>query len=57
MGGTLSVEYKEAIPHLQMISDIIVSHKIILSTIDIAKTAQEITFEKNLAIGSTYKKY
>ena len=59
MGGTLSVEYKEAIRSLQLISDnnIIVSHKIILSTIDIAKTAQEITFEKNLAIGSTYKKY
>jgi hypothetical protein len=56
MGGTLSFEYKEAIPHLQLIADTI-SHKIILSTIDIAKTAQQIALEKNLLVSSTYKKY
>jgi transcriptional regulator of NAD metabolism len=50
MGGTLSAEYKEAITHLQMISDIIVSHKIILSTIDIAKTAQQLTLEESCHI-------
>jgi hypothetical protein len=56
MGGTLSVEYKEAIPRLQLISDIL-SHVIILSTIDIAKTSQPIALEKNLAICSAFKKY
>jgi hypothetical protein len=56
MGGTLSFEYKEAIPRLQLIADT-VSHKVILSTIDIAKTAQQIALENNLPISSTYKKY
>ncbi len=55
MGSTLSFEYDEAIPHLQLLADI-VSHKIILSTIDIAKTAQQIALENNLPISSTYKK-
>ncbi|HEX6283035.1 MAG TPA: hypothetical protein VFZ67_12480 [Nitrososphaera sp.] len=52
----MSFEYKEAIPRLQLIADT-VSHKIILSTIDIAKIAQQITLEKNLLVSSTYKKY
>ena len=55
MGSTLSFEYDEAIPRLQLLADI-VSHKIILSTIDIAKTAQQIALENNLPISSTYKK-
>ena len=55
MGGTLSFEYSEAIPRLQLLADII-SHKIILSTIDIAKTAQQIALENNLPVSSTYKK-
>ena len=55
MGGTLSFEYNEAIPRLQLLADII-SHKIILSTIDIAKTAQQIALENNLPVSSTYKK-
>jgi len=56
MGGTLSFEHDEAIPRLQLLADII-SHKIILSTIDIAKTAQQIALENNLPVTSTYKKY
>jgi hypothetical protein len=57
MGSTLSFKYKDAIPHLQLIADT-VSDKIILSsTIDIAKTAQQIALENNLPISSTYKKY
>ena len=55
MGSTLSFEYDEAIPRLQLLADI-VSHKIILSTIDIAKTAQQIALENSLPISSTYKK-
>jgi hypothetical protein len=55
MGKTLSFEYNEAIPRLQLLADI-VSHKIILATIDIAKTAQQIALESNLPISSTYKK-
>jgi len=56
MGSTLSFEYKEAIPLLQLIPDTI-SRKIILSTIDIAKTAQQLTVEKNLSVSSIHKKY
>jgi hypothetical protein len=55
MGNTLTFEYTEAIPHLQVLADI-VSHKIILSTIDIAKTAQQIALENKLPVSSTYKK-
>lgn len=56
MGGTLSFEYNEAIPRLQLLADII-SHEIILSTIDITRTAQQIALENNLPVSSTYKKY
>lgn len=57
MGSTLSFEYDEAIPRLQLVADIH-SHKIILlSTIDIAKTAQQIALENNLPISSTSKQY
>jgi hypothetical protein len=55
MGRTLSFEYDEAIPRLQLLADV-VSHKILLATIDIAKTAQQIAVENNLPISSTYKK-
>jgi hypothetical protein len=55
MGRTLSFEYDEAIPRLQLLADS-VSHKIILATIDIAKTAQHIALENNLPVSSTYKK-
>jgi hypothetical protein len=57
MGSTLSFEHRGAIPHFQLIADI-VSHKITLSsTSDIAKTAQQIALENNLPISSTYKHY
>jgi hypothetical protein len=55
MSNTLSFEYNEAIPRLQVLADV-VSHKIILSTIDIAKTAQQIALENKLPVSSTYKK-
>src|ERR687896_84889 len=55
MGSPVSFEHDEAIPRLQLLADV-VSHKIILSTIDIAKTAQQIALENNLPISSTYKK-
>ena len=55
MGRTLSFEYDEAIPRLQLLADS-VSHKILLATIDIAKTAQHIALENNLPVSSTYKK-
>jgi hypothetical protein len=56
MRSTLSFEYKEAMPHLQLILATL-SPKIILSTIVIAKSAQPITLENNLLVSSTYKKY
>jgi predicted transcriptional regulator len=55
MSRTFSFEYDEAIPRLQALADG-VSHKIILSTIDIAKTAQQIAVENNLVVSTTYKK-
>lgn len=55
MDNILSFEYNDAIPRLQVLADI-VSHKIILSTIDIAKTAQQIALENKLPVSSTYKK-
>jgi hypothetical protein len=56
MGSTLSFEYKEAMPRLQLIADTI-SRKIILSTLDIAKTDQQLILEKNLSVSSIHKKY
>jgi len=56
MGSTLSFEYKDAIPHLQLIADTVSDKLILLSTIDIAKTAQQIALENNLPISSTYNK-
>jgi hypothetical protein len=56
MGSTLSFEYKEAIPCLQLIADTLFN-KMILSAIGIAKTAQQIALEKNVPVNSTYKKY
>jgi hypothetical protein len=55
MGSTLSFEHMDAIPHLQLIAEI-VSDKIILSsstTFDSVKTAQQIALENNLPISST----
>jgi hypothetical protein len=56
MGKTLSFEYNEAIPRLQLLADI-VSHKIILATIDIAKTAQQIAFDNNIPVSPAYQKH
>jgi hypothetical protein len=52
MGSTLSYEYKEVIPRLQLIADT-VSPMIVLSTIDNARTAQTIALEKNLLVSYT----
>jgi hypothetical protein len=57
MGSTLYFEYDEAIPRLQLLADIAYDKMILLSTIDIAKTAQQIALENNLPISSTYKQY
>jgi hypothetical protein len=51
----LTFEYDEALPRLQVLADI-VSHKIILSTIEEAMTAQQIALENELPLSSTYKK-
>jgi hypothetical protein len=53
--NTLVFRYEEAIPRLQVLSDI-VSHKIILSTIETSKTAQQVASENDLPLSSTYKK-
>ena len=53
--NVLTFEYEEAIPRLQVLADI-VSHKIILSTIEEGKTAQQIALENELPLSSTYKK-
>jgi hypothetical protein len=52
---TLTYEYEEALPRLQVLADM-VSHKIILSTIEEAKTAQQIAAQNELPLSSTYKK-
>ena len=61
MGSTLSVEYKDAIPYLRLIKDIVSNIIIILSllsTIEITNTvAQQIALENNPPISSTYKHY
>jgi predicted transcriptional regulator len=51
----LVYDYQEALPRLQVLADV-VSHKIILSTIEEAKTAQQIASENGLPVSSTYKK-
>jgi hypothetical protein len=51
----MSFEDGQAVPLLQELVDRI-SHAIILSTIDIPKTAQQISLENNLPLSSTYKK-
>jgi hypothetical protein len=58
MGSTWSFKHKDAIPHLHLIINI-AYYKIILlsSTIDIAKTAQQIALENNLPISSIYRPY
>jgi hypothetical protein len=57
MGRTLSFEYEEAIPRLQLLR-YIVSHKIILAAIDIAKTAQQLALEDSMTVvTSRHKKY
>jgi predicted transcriptional regulator len=53
--NTLVFRYEEAIPRLKVLSDI-VSHKIILSTIETGKTAQQVASENDLPLSSTYKK-
>jgi hypothetical protein len=58
MGSTWLFKHKDAIPHLHLIINI-VYYKIILlsSTIDIAKTAQQIALKNNLPISSIYRPY
>jgi hypothetical protein len=56
MGSTLSFQYKDAIPHLQLIAGTVFAKLILSSTIDIAKTVQQIALENNLPISSTYTK-
>ena len=56
MGKTISVQYYDATPSFQLLSDVL-CHKIILSTIDIAKTAQQIALENGLAVSTTCKNY
>lgn len=53
--NVLTFDYQEALPRLQVLSDV-VSHKIILSTIEEAKTAHQIASENELPLSSTYKK-
>jgi hypothetical protein len=53
--NTLTFDYEEALPRLHVLADV-VSHKIILSTIEEAKTAQQIALENELPLSSTYKK-
>ena len=49
MGSTLSFEYKEVIPRLQLIADTI-SPRIVLSAVDSARTAQTLALENNLLV-------
>jgi hypothetical protein len=49
MGSTLSFEYKEVIPRLQLIADT-VSPGIVLSAADSARTAQTLALENNLIV-------
>lgn len=51
----VTFQYEETIPILQELADII-SQKIILSTINTAKPAQQIAAENSLPLSSTYKK-
>jgi len=53
--NVLTLDYEQALPRLQVLADT-VSHKIILSTIEEAKTAQQIALENELPLSSTYKK-
>jgi hypothetical protein len=62
MGSTLSVEYKDVIPYLQSVIDIIsiiIIILLLLSTSEITKTAAEqISLENNNSpISCTYKQY
>ena len=57
MGRTLSFEYEEAIPRLQLLADS-VSHKIIIEGTDIANTTQQLGLEDNMTVvTSRHKKY
>jgi hypothetical protein len=56
MGRIMLFENNKTVPRLQLLADI-VSHKIILATIDIGKTAQQIALENNLPVSSRHKKY
>jgi hypothetical protein len=49
MGNTLSLEYKEVIPRLQLIADT-VSPRIVLSAVDSTRTAQTLALENNLLV-------
>jgi hypothetical protein len=49
MGSTLSFEYKEVIPRLQLIADT-VSPGIVLSAVDSERIAQTLALENNLLV-------
>lgn len=53
--NTLSYESHSAMPLLQELADG-VSHRIVMSTIDSAKTAAQLSFDNSLPLSSTYKK-
>ena len=53
--NTLSYESHSAMPLLQELADG-VSHRIVMSTIDSAKTAGQLSFDNSLPLSSTYKK-
>lgn len=55
MRDILSFQHNEALPLLQELADRI-ANKIILSTIETSKTAQQIASENELPVSSTYKK-
>jgi hypothetical protein len=56
MGSTLSFEYKDATPTLQLIAGTVFAELILSPTIDIVKTVQQIALENNPPVSSTYNK-
>jgi hypothetical protein len=56
MGPPISLKYYKVTPSFQLLSDII-SHKIILSAIEIAKTARQIALENDLVVSTTYNNH
>ena len=57
MGPSISLKYYYVTPSFQTHSDTIFHKKIILATIDIAKTAQQLALENDLVVSTTYNNY